>query len=60
MSCCKIYRHFSEHVPRCLQHVLEKKLENISRAVDKEVGRREKTPDEFYDYLNTVLPKNSI
>lgn len=56
-NCVRIYRHFGEHVPRCLQFVLEKKLGNISQTVEKEVGRREKTPDEFYDYVNEVMPK---
>ena len=55
-----LYRHFGQHIPRCLQHVLEKKLETISKAVGEEVGKREKTPDEFYDYLNTVMPKTGI
>jgi hypothetical protein len=59
-NCVRIYRHFGQHIPRCLQYVLEKKLANISQAVEKEVGKREKTPDEFYDHLNTVLPKTDI
>jgi hypothetical protein len=41
-SCIRIYRHFSNHVPRCLQFVLDKKIA---------------TPDEYYDYLNLVAPK---
>ena len=59
-NCVRIYRHFGQHVPRCLQHVLEKKIANISQVMETEMGKREKTPDEFYDYLNTVMPKTTI
>jgi hypothetical protein len=59
-NCVRIYRHFGQHVPRCLQHILEKKLANILQAVETEIGKREKTPDEFYNYLNKVMPKTGI
>jgi len=59
-NCFRIYRYFGQHVPRCLQHVLEKKIANISQSMENEMGKREKTPDEFYDYLDEVMPKNSI
>jgi len=26
----------------------------------KEMGKKPKTPDEYYDYLNTVMPKTDI
>ena len=56
-NCVRVYRHFGHHVPRCLQFVLDKKVAAISQIVEKEMGERPKTPDEYYDYLNTVMPK---
>jgi len=31
-----------------------------SQTMEKEFGKRSKTPDEYYDYLNAVLPKTDI
>ena len=59
-NCVRIYRHFGQHVPRCLQPVLDKIIANISQTMEKEMGKRQKTPDEYYDYLNTVMPKTDI
>lgn len=43
-----------------LQSVLDKKIANISQTMEKEMGKRQITPDEYYDYLNTVMPKTDI
>jgi hypothetical protein len=56
----RVYRHFGHHVPRCLQFVLDKKIANMSQTIENEMGKRPKTPDEFYDYLNAVMPKTNV
>jgi len=59
-KCIRIYRHFGNHVPRCLQFVLEKKIARITQAAENEIQNRPATPDEYYDYLNSVAPKEDI
>lgn len=59
-NCIRVYRHFGHHVPRCLQFVLEKKIASITKTAEKEMGKRAITPDEYYDYLNSVAPKQDV
>lgn len=59
-NCVRAYRYFAHHVPRCLQCVLDKKIANISQAIKEEMGGKPITPDEHYNYLNTVMPKTDI
>jgi hypothetical protein len=56
-SCIRIYRHYAHHVPRCLQPVLDKKVARIMQAAENEIQKRPVTPDAYYDYLNSVAPK---
>jgi hypothetical protein len=59
-SCVRIYRHFGNHVPRCLQFVLDKKSAAIKEAV--EIGLRKKPipPDEYRAYLSETAPKETV
>lgn len=59
-NCVRVYRHFGHHVPRCLQFVLDQKAANISQAIAKEMEKKPLTPNEYYDYLNAVMPKKDI
>ncbi len=59
-NCVRAYRYFAHHVPRCLQCVLDKKIANISKAIKEELEGKPVTPDEYYNYLNTVMPKTDI
>jgi len=59
-NCVRVYRHFGHHVPRCLQFVLDKKIASISQTMEKEIGKRSKTPDEYYDYLKAIMPEIDI
>jgi hypothetical protein len=56
-NCIRIYRYFAHHVPRCLQFVLDKKVARITQAAENEIQKRSITPDAYYDYLNSVAPK---
>jgi len=58
-NCVRVYRYFAHHVPRCLQFVIDKKVASISQTIEKELGKRSKTPDEYYDHLNSVMPKTN-
>jgi len=59
-NCIRVYRHFGHHVPRCLQFVLDKKIAGISQTMENEMGKKPKTPDEYYDYLNEIMPKTNV
>ena len=59
-NCIRVYRHFGHHVPRCLQFVLDKKIANITQTIEREMEKRAKTPDVYYDYLNSVAPKEDV
>jgi len=59
-NCIRIYRHYARHVPRCLQSVLDKKIARITQAAEKEIQNRPIAPDEYYDYLNSVAPKEDV
>jgi hypothetical protein len=59
-NCIRVYRHFGHHVARCLQFVIDKKMASISRTIEKEMGKRPITPNEHYDYLDSVMPKKDI
>ncbi|MFH1036088.1 MAG: hypothetical protein V1806_16420 [Pseudomonadota bacterium] len=56
-NCIRIYRHFGRHVPRCLQFVLDKKIASITEAARNEGQKKPLPPDEYFDYLNAVAPK---
>jgi hypothetical protein len=53
----RIYRHFGNNIPRCLQFVLDKKIARITEAAVAEGQKKPLTPDEYYDHLNSVAPK---
>lgn len=54
-NCVRAYRHFGHHIPRCLQFILDKKVANISRTIEYEMGKKPETPDEYYDYRDSVM-----
>jgi hypothetical protein len=56
-NCMRIYRHFGRSIPRCLQFVLEKKIAIITEVARDEAQKKPLTPDEHYDYLKAVAPK---
>ena len=56
-NCVRIYRKLGNHVPRCLQQVLDSKVKEISDLVANTLAERPISPKEYYDYLDEVLPK---
>jgi hypothetical protein len=59
-SCIRIYRQYARHVPRCLQPVLDENIARIMQAAENEIQKRPVTPDEYYDYLNSVALKEDV
>jgi len=56
-NCMRIYRHLGSHVPRCLQFVIDKKIDRIIEATENERQKRSIKSDDYYDYLHSVAPK---
>ncbi len=50
-DCVRIYRHFGNHVPRCLQFVLDKKTEKIRESIELQMRKKPIPPDEYRDYV---------
>jgi hypothetical protein len=55
-NCIRIHRHFGDHVPNCLQFILQDKIREIARAVEMTAERKPMTPDEYWDHVNRVAP----
>jgi len=58
-NCVRIHRHFGDHIPNCLQFILRDKIKEFARAAEMTVQAKEKTPLEYWDYVNEVAPLHS-
>lgn len=56
-NCVRIYRHFGNHVPRCMQFIMDKKAARLKEAVESETRGKPVPPDEYHDYLKVAAPK---
>jgi len=56
-TCVRIYRHLGNHVPRCLQFVIDKKSAAIKESIDAQMKKKPVPPDEYHDYLIKSVPK---
>ena len=50
-SCIRIHRHFSNHIPNCLQFILEEKIEKIAEVAEMNVVKKPGTPQEYRKYV---------
>jgi len=51
-NCIRIHRHFGNHVPNCLQFILNDKIKTLAGVAEMNVSKKEMTPDEYWDYVN--------
>ncbi len=58
-NCVRIHRHFGEHVPNCLQFILGDKIKELARAAEMNVESKQRTPDEYWDYVQEVAPADT-
>jgi len=56
-NCVRIHRHFGDHVPSCLQFFMQDKIKEIARAAEMTAERKPMTPDEYWDHVNRVAPR---
>lgn len=55
-ECVMIHRVYQDHVPNCLQPILQNKIKELAKTAELIVTPKEKTPDEYWDYVNEVCP----
>jgi len=57
-ECVRIHRHFGDHVPNCLQFMLQDRIRDLARAAEMTAEPKAKTPDEYWDHIRKVAPPN--
>jgi hypothetical protein len=55
-SCIRIYRHFGNNVPSCLQPAVAKKIGHIIETAESQRQPIPNRSDAHYDYLYSVTP----
>ena len=55
-ECVILHRYGGDHVPNCLQYILEDKIKAIANTVELEVKKKPMTPGSYWDYINEVSP----
>ena len=55
-ECVRIHRHFGDHVPNCMQDMLQGKIRELARIAEMTADAKPKTPDEYWDHVNRVAP----
>ncbi len=50
-KCVRLHRMNGNHVPNCLQFILDEKVERIAEAAEMTVSKKPKTPSEYWDYV---------
>jgi len=56
-ECVRIHRHFGEHVPNCLQFMLQDRVRALAGVAELKVEPKPKTPDRYWDHVNKVAPR---
>lgn len=51
-ECVRIHRHYADHLPACLQFILEDKLTALAEVAEMAVVPKSQTAEEFWDKLN--------
>ena len=58
-ECVLIHRVNQDHLPKCLQPMLRKKLKEIDNIAEMLTEPKPRIPSEYWDYANEVCPKDS-
>jgi hypothetical protein len=49
--CVAQHRYFKDHIPNCFQEFINDKIKAIAQIGELEVVEKEKTPDEYWEYV---------
>jgi hypothetical protein len=55
-ECVRIHRHFRDHVPNCLQFMLQDEVKELARVAECTVAPKPKTPDAYWDRVRRDAP----
>ena len=52
MECVTLHRYYKDHLPNCFQQFVNDKIKAIAQVGELHVVEKEKTPPEYWDYVN--------
>ncbi len=55
-ECVRVHRHSGDHVPNCLQFMLQDRIRELARVAEMTAEPKPKTPDEYWDHVRKVAP----
>lgn len=55
-ECIILHRYGGDHVPNCLQFILNDKIKAIANIAEMEVSKKPMTPKSYWEYVNKVSP----
>ena len=55
-ECVRIHRHYGDHVPNCMQSMLQNRIRELAKAAEMTAEPKPKTPDAYWDHVNKVAP----
>ncbi len=56
-ECVLIHRVNQDHIPNCLQPMLEKKIQELARVAEMTTQKKKMTPKENWDYVREICPE---
>ena len=56
-ECVLLHSVNQDHVPRCMQPMLHKKLRELAKVAEMTTSVQPSSPKEYWDYVNEVIPK---
>jgi hypothetical protein len=53
-KCVALHRYHRDHIPNCFQEFIRDKIESVASIVEMVAVEKEKTPDEYRDYVKEM------
>jgi hypothetical protein len=58
-ECVTLHRYAKDHVPNCFQEFINEKIKAIASIGEMTAVEKEKTPDEYWDYVRDQDKKSN-
>lgn len=58
-ECVAIHRYHKKHVPNCLKDFMRDKIKAVASIAELDIVEKEKTPDEYREYVTAKENKGS-
>lgn len=56
-ECVMLHRAYQDHLPHCLKPIFQNKIKGLAEAIEFDITPKKRTPEEYWDYVETVCPK---